>query len=151
MAMIPAARAPELMGDSDLSSGPGQTRNTPPGPALEWTISGLSLTFVSGLYLDGWAHIRELPETFFTPWHAVIYVSFFALAGVLGQTAWRGRRSGAPWRLALPMGYGLAGIGAAVFLAAGLADLVWHEVFGIEADLEALYSPPHLLLAAGAG
>lgn len=148
--MIRAALTPEELGDSDLVLGPEQTRETPPAPALEWTISGLSLTFVAGLYLDGWAHIRELPETFFTPWHAVIYLSFFALAGVLGHAAWRGRRSGAPWRLALPMGYGLAGIGAAVFLAAGGADLIWHEVFGIEADLEALYSPPHLLLAAGA-
>lgn len=37
-----------------------------------------------------------------------------------------------------------------VFLAGGLADLGWHTLFGIEADLEALLSPTHLVLFAGA-
>jgi hypothetical protein len=38
-----------------------------------------------------------------------------------------------------------------VFLVAGVFDLVWHGLFGIENDIEALYSPPHVLLAAGGG
>ncbi len=39
---------------------------------------------MGGLYLDGWAHnhVPEL-ETFFTPWHAVLYSGFFAVAGFL--------------------------------------------------------------------
>jgi hypothetical protein len=59
---------------------------------LEWTVALLSTGFVVGLHLDGWAHIRELPESFFTPWHAIIYVSFLTVAGVLGFVAWRARR-----------------------------------------------------------
>jgi hypothetical protein len=130
-------------------------------PAVEHTMGSLppsssphaklvlSTGFVVGLYLDGWAHIRELPESFFTPWHAIIYVSFLTVAGVLGFVAWRARRRRIPWRLALPEGYGLSSVGVAVFMLAGVADLLWHSVFGIETGIEALFSPPHLTLAAG--
>jgi hypothetical protein len=54
---------------------------------FDWTLALLTMAFISGLYLDGWAHIRELPDDFFTPWHAIIYVSFSAAAGVLGVVA----------------------------------------------------------------
>ncbi len=56
---------------------------------------------------------------------------------------------GAGWRQALPVGYlpALAGIG--IFLAAGVSDLIWHELFGIESNVEALLSPTHLGLAVG--
>jgi len=43
----------------------------------------------------------------------------------------------------------IRGAGVAVFLAGGIADIVWHLVFGIEVSVEALLSPTHLLLAAG--
>jgi hypothetical protein len=109
----------------------------------------LALAFVAGLYLDGWAHIRELPDDFFTPWHAIIYASFSAAAGVLGVVAVRGRRAGLPLPQALPRGYGLSLLGVAAFAFGGVADFLWHLAFGIEANIEALYSPPHLLLATG--
>ncbi len=69
---------------------------------------------------------------------------------VLAGTAFVAYRQGAPWRKALPAGYGLSLLGVGLFLITGVADFVWHSLFGIEADLEALYSPPHLVLA-GAG
>ncbi len=107
---------------------------------------------VGGLYLDGWAHIhvREL-ETFFTPWHAVLYGSFLAQAGVLAATFVRHRRQGHALTRALPVGYGLSLAGAAVFLAGGLSDMVWHAFFGVEVGVEALLSPTHLVLAVGGG
>jgi len=39
------------------------------------TFAGLGL--LGGLYLDGWAHVhlRGL-ESFFTPWHGVLYTGF---------------------------------------------------------------------------
>ena len=40
-------------------------------------------------------------------------------------------------------------IGVAVFGAGAVGDLIWHEVFGIEADIEALLSPTHLVLLIG--
>ena len=41
------------------------------GSGYDWTVVLLSVWFVGGLILDGWAHnhIPEL-ESFFTPWHA---------------------------------------------------------------------------------
>jgi hypothetical protein len=40
-------------------------------------------------------------------------------------------------------------LGVVVFMTGGAADMVWHLIFGIEMDLEALLSPTHLLLALG--
>ncbi len=37
-----------------------------------------------------------------------------------------------------------------IFLFAGGADMVWHTIFGVEANLAAALSPSHLLLAVGA-
>ena len=51
------------------------------------------------------------------------------------------------WRRALPVGYGVSLIGFFVFMLGGVGDLVWHEAFGFEEDLEALLSPSHLFLA----
>lgn len=107
--------------------------------------------FLCGVYLDGWAH-NHIPdlETFFTPWHAVLYSGYAASAAVL--LLWTGNRkkTAASWMDAVPDGHGLTFMGAAVFLGGGVGDLLWHEIFGIEADIEALLSPTHLLLAVGA-
>lgn len=46
-------------------------------------------------------------------------------------------------------GYELSLLGAAVFAAGGVADLVWHILFGIESRVDALFSPTHLILAVG--
>jgi len=46
----------------------------------------------------------------------------------------------------LPAGYNLSLIGAALFGIAGVIDMIWHLKFGIEVNLAALISPPHLLL-----
>ncbi len=116
---------------------------------LEWMVTFFSTWLVVGVYLDGWAHIRRLPESFFTPWHGIIYSSFLGVAVALAVAWMRGRARGSSWRRALPPGYGLSLVGVAIFLVAGVADLAWHTMFGIEGSIEALCSPPHLLLAAG--
>ncbi|GAA2361945.1 hypothetical protein [Dactylosporangium salmoneum] len=100
-----------------------------------------------GLFMDGWAH-SHVPalETFFTPWHGVLYSGYAALAvALVPARVWRGRPEG-PVRAWVPAGYGLGLLGAILFAAGGAIDMTWHILFGIEADLEALLSPPHLLL-----
>ncbi|MHB8588480.1 MAG: hypothetical protein ACYDA0_06470 [Candidatus Dormibacteraceae bacterium] len=111
----------------------------------------LASWLVGGVYLDGWAHnhIARL-ETFFTPWHAVLYSGYASLALFLTITALRGRQRGLPLRLTMPAGYGLSLVGAAIFAVAGVLDLTWHTLFGIERSIEALFSPTHLLLGLGA-
>jgi hypothetical protein len=120
------------------------------GRGYDWTVVLLSFWFVGGLFLDGWAHnhIPEL-ESFFTPWHAVFYTGFLAVAGFLIATLVRHHAKGSPWRHAMPPGYGLALLGVLIFAAAGVGDMIWHEIFGLESDVEALLSPTHLLIASG--
>jgi hypothetical protein len=120
------------------------------GGRFDWAMILLSAWFLGGVFLDGWAHnhIPEL-ESFFTPWHAVLYSGYAAVAGFLIAALLRHRRQGFAWRQALPAGYELSLSGVVIFLVGGIGDMLWHELFGIEADVEALVSPTHLILAVG--
>jgi hypothetical protein len=111
----------------------------PDGSRFPWLVTAANTWILVGLFLDGWFHIhREGEESFFTPWHAVLYsgVAATTVVHVLHQ-----RRQGG-----ISPGYAPSLAGGLVVLAAGFVDGVWHTVFGVEADLNALLSPPHLLL-----
>lgn len=112
--------------------------------SAEWFYTACCTWFVAGLFLDGWAHnhVPEL-ETFFTPWHAVFYAGYLLMALTLATIWLRTNNKG------IPAGYSEAMIGVFVFLAGGIGDMLWHEAFGIEKDIEALFSPTHLVLALG--
>jgi hypothetical protein len=122
------------------------------GAAFDWLMAACGTWLIGGLYLDGWAHIH-IPalESFFTPWHAVLYSGYIAGAVTLAVTLRRNRRRGASRWDALPAGYGLSLAGAFIFFFGGLADMVWHSAFGIEIGVEGLISPSHLALALGGG
>jgi hypothetical protein len=122
------------------------------GAGFDWLMAAFGAWLLGGLYLDGWAHIH-IPalETFFTPWHAVLYSGYLAGAAALVVTFYRNRRRGAPRSRALPPGYRLSLAGAFLFFFAGVADMLWHVVFGIEDGVEGLISPSHLALALGGG
>ena len=117
----------------------------------DWIVILLSLWFLGGLFLDGWAHnnLASSLESFFTPWHAVFYTGFLAVAAYHGWLMWQNHRQGYAWRTALPMGYELSLLGLVIFSAGGVGDMIWHGIFGIEVGVEALFSPTHLLLATG--
>ena len=118
---------------------------------LDWIAALLGLWMIGGLHLDAWAHHQSAIETFFTPWHGLLYSGFLLLAGVLiGLLVWNVAH-GKALRTALPAAYRLSLAGVALFLAGGPGDLLWHTFFGIEVNVEALLSPTHLLLAAGGG
>jgi len=119
---------------------------------FDWIMSLLSAAFVGGLFLDGWAHTHgRVDDTFFTPWHAVLYGGWGACLLMLLGTLLRNVARGRSWRVALPTGYGLSLAGALLWFVAGPTDLLWHSLFGFEAGVEALLSPAHLLLALGMG
>ena len=127
-------------------------REPPPGasPAFDWAAAILTVFFVVGAYLDGWAHVHgHVDRSFFTPWHAALYSGFLVVAAVIGGTALAGMRRGLPLRESVPTGYELSLLGAGIFLVGGVADMAWHIVFGIEANVDALFSPTHLVLAIG--
>ena len=117
-------------------------REAPAEPAdgrFAWLVTGAHTWILIGLFLDGWFHIhRPDGESFFTPWHAILYsgVAATVVVHLLQQ-----RRVGG-----VSPGYRPSLAGGLVVGAAGFVDMVWHTVFGVEADLNALLSPPHLLL-----
>lgn len=104
-----------------------------------------STWIIAGLFLDGWSHQVRKPETFFTPWHGLMYSGFFA-ALVFG--AWQDSRAKARGETASGMDR-LVIIGGALFVAGAVGDFIWHSLLGIEVNTEALLSPTHLTLATG--
>jgi hypothetical protein len=110
----------------------------------------LGVWLISGVYADGWAHLNVGGlDSFFTPWHGVLYSGFTAAALWIGWMTWRRRRSGRGLPASVPAGYGRGVVGIAVFAAGGVADMIWHLMFGIEAGVDALVSPTHLVLLTG--
>jgi hypothetical protein len=135
----------------------GQTRQ-PAGRSVrfDWVMVVLGGWLLGGLYVDGWAHnhLSTTLESFFTPWHAAFYSGFLAVAGVTAGALLANRARGASWVRALPPGGGpgaTQGVGAGIFAASGVGDLLWHLLFGIEVRTEALLSPTHGGLTMGVG
>ncbi|MGE3536761.1 MAG: hypothetical protein AB7N91_04885 [Candidatus Tectimicrobiota bacterium] len=120
-------------------------------PAFDWLMAGLAVWLLGGAYVDGWAHTHGRADTsFFTPWHALLYAGFLAVAVTCAVRLIRSLARRQAWWQGLPPGYQLSLLGVGVFWLGGVGDLAWHSWFGIEKDVEALLSPTHLLLAAGA-
>jgi hypothetical protein len=49
----------------------------------------------------------------------------------------------------LPKEYLFALSGIGLMMLGGLGDMIWHIIFGIENNMDALFSPTHILLAVG--
>jgi hypothetical protein len=117
-------------------------------PSEDLVTTVLATLLVGGVLSDAWAHtnIGNL-ESFFTPWHALLYSGYAVTAA---WTFWLGyrRRAQAPrwWRDGWPAGYGWGALGAVGFAAAGVLDMIWHSIFGVEITLNIVLSPSHLLL-----
>ncbi len=121
---------------------------------LGWRDNFITILFglwlMLGLFVDGWAHnnLEEL-ETFFTPWHALFYSGFLVNAAWIGWLILREWRKGRVGLAAIPRGYHLGLLGVFIFGAGGVGDMLWHTIFGIEMNIEALLSPTHLMLFLG--
>jgi hypothetical protein len=123
--------------------------------AYDWASVATVSCMGTGAYIDGWAHNHALAtggtiETFFTPWHALLYGGYALVGLFLIGSAFFWHARGFAWKDSLPHGYGLSAAGVAVFALGGALDFVWHSLFGIEASTSALLSPTHLMLVFGA-
>jgi len=109
----------------------------------------LGTWFTVGLFLDAWAH-NNVPrlETFFTPWHGVLYSGFVASGAWIAWTVRDGLRAGRFDVRAVPLGYASSAVAVVGFAIAGGADLAWHTAFGIEQNIDILFSPTHIALIA---
>ena len=104
-----------------------------------------------GGYVDGIAHVNgATDDTFFTPFHLLLYSGMLAKGVFLAGMQLRNVSRGHHWLQALPRGYLTSLLGIVMMATAGFLDFLWHTAFGIEADIEASVSPPHLLLACSA-
>lgn len=113
----------------------------------------LSAAITVGAHVDSWAHghVASTLETFFTPWHALLYGSLAATTAFLViSAAWTSARPW-EWGKALPNGYALALFGCFLFGFAGVLDMIWHLTLGIERGFQALISPTHLMLMLSGG
>jgi len=116
---------------------------------FDWLFTLFCVWVVFGLYLDGWAHAHgEVDDSFFTPWHGLLYAGVASVELFLLFHQWRNVGKGYAFFRALPKGYLTSMIGAGLFLVGGVFDLFWHTAFGFEVDLETLLSPAHLILAS---
>ena len=116
-------------------------------PAFTWIALLLGLWTFFGSVVDINAHNHDfVDDTFFTPWHLLMY-SGVALNGLF-YVAVQFRNVGRGHHLsqALPREYLLSFMGVLLFGVGGGFDLLWHELFGFEAGVDALVSPSHLLL-----
>ena len=87
---------------------------------LDWLMAIVSCAIVFGLYIDGWAHNHgQVDDSFFTPWHALLYgaVGFAGLVLIISH--FRNVNAGHRWTKALPAGYTLSLIGFFAFGAGG--------------------------------
>jgi hypothetical protein len=123
----------------------GATRVLRRRDELVFVLLGAWITL--GVYVDGWAHSNlTTPESFFTPWHALLYSGVAAANGWVAFLVWQNLRRGYKGLQAIPERYELTVAGSVLFALAGVSDLLWHTAFGIEVGIGALLSPSHLLL-----
>ncbi|MGH2761052.1 MAG: hypothetical protein ACRDLD_00410 [Thermoleophilaceae bacterium] len=113
---------------------------------------------ILAMMFDGRNHNNETgQESFFSLEHLFLYAGASVLGVWIVQLVLRHQvAAGAdPIRgridlRAIPVGYGVALIGLGILSVAGPADLIWHELYGFEVNVDAIYSAPHLALFFGA-
>ncbi|GAA0565829.1 hypothetical protein GCM10010172_56840 [Paractinoplanes ferrugineus] len=117
-----------------------------------WVMLVASAWLVTGLQLDAYAHATTPQlETFWTPWHAVLY-SGIAASGLTLVWLLRSRLPSIPTYQslnALPNALRVPLLGMAFLLVGGGIDTLWHNVFGIEQGLEIFVSPSHEFIILG--
>jgi hypothetical protein len=119
------------------------------GSAYDWAACFCAAWFLLGLFADGWSHYHDVRESFFTPYHAVLYSGYFSNVALVAYTLYRGRQAGRSWRSAFPAGYDLTALGVLWFSVGVIPDMLWHRIFGIEEGIDVLISPTHLFLGIG--
>lgn len=108
----------------------------------------LSVWILFGLYLDVWSHNPPTAaESFFSPWHAILYSGWLVTAlwviWPLARALREEHRSAAE---AIDV---LSVAGVLTFAMGGITDMLWHVALGIELGFAVMLSPPHILVGAG--
>ncbi len=113
---------------------------------FSWCFLGACFWLLIGVSLDAWAHSHIRLDSFWTPWHAVLYSGLLATGLVLPGAIFINRRNGLSWREAIPAGYEISVLGIIGSFIGGLGDMAWHILFGVEQNIDAAFSPTHIAL-----
>lgn len=138
------------MSTSSRTTSAAQTRIAPTPLAqsrmLDYAMFIATSILIAGLYSDGWAHEHHLVDTFFTPWHGILYSGFLLSSAAPIVATFSNWRTTRKLRAAIPLGYELALFGGPLFILGGIIDEAWHRLVGFEINVETLLSPTHLFL-----
>lgn len=131
-------------------------------PVATWSDDLITMVLafwpITALYFDARGHNNWTgQESFWSTAHLFLYSGATVLAGWLIWLVTREqlaagvgpRKRLLPDPAAIPVGYGVAILGLVVLGLAGPWDLLWHEMYGFEVGVDAVYSPPHLTLFFG--
>jgi hypothetical protein len=104
-----------------------------------------SLVQITGARWDVTSHLLQVPETFFTPSHILLYsgVGLLVICSVFAIYLLKKHKETRTMAFAISLKMIIAG--SAVSLVAGPADFLWHQAFGVDG----LLSPTHLALVSG--
>lgn len=100
---------------------------------------------IGGGNWDVTSHLLLIPESFFTPPHALLYagIGILSISSIMGCVILMKyielKRSG------MTISFKLLIIGSALSIISGPSDFIWHETFGVDGFL----SPTHLMLITG--
>ncbi len=108
---------------------------------LDLAVGFCTLWVSCGFFVDAWAHGHVPVESFFTPYHGVFYSGMLAL--IIALCVYAARYGGFPRSYRVPL------VGIPIFIAAGIADMIWHHFLGVEEGVDALLSPTHQALGLG--
>ncbi len=118
----------------------------------------LTLWPITAMFFDGRNHNNEVgQESFWSDAHLFLYGGATVLGLWIASIVFRYQiAAGVDVKRvmvdfkAIPVGYGVAIIGLTILAIAGPWDLIWHEIYGFEVGVDAIYSPSHLCLFFGA-
>ena len=87
--------------------------------------------FFSGAWIDSHTYLIDDIETFFTPWHGVLYsgYAFSVLVAMFIKNTMKDYK------------FDVGVLGAVIFGIGGASDAIWHTLLGIETGVEPLL--PH--------
>lgn len=104
-----------------------------------------SILQIGGTNWDITSHLLQLPETFFTPSHALLYTGIGVLVISVAMAIKLLLQNKEIRKMSFTISFKLLIIGSAISIIAGPSDYLWHEAFGIDG----LLSPTHLTLITG--
>ncbi len=141
-------------------SAPAAARGARPVTTWREDLITMAITIwpITAMFFDGRGHNNETgQESFFSIAHLFLYGGMTALGIWIGVLVTRYQIAGGvdprktliPDLKLIPVGYGVAILGLLTLAVGGPVDFIWHAAYGFEVGVDAIYSPPHLMLFFG--